>query len=67
MALPEWPPQVRGKIPPELFNWWQAFKAWVGTWSNPDGSVAPVNSIYYSLTLNKLAFKDSAGSVHALY
>ena len=76
MSLPEWPPQARGKLPPEMWNWWQAFKSWVGTWLNPDGSVAPVkmldgmapnNAVYYSLTLNKLAYKDPTGTVNALY
>ena len=76
MALPEWPPQMRDKLPPEMWQWWQAFKSWIGAWSNADGSIgaikmldgiAPNNSIYFSLTSNKLAYKDSAGTVHALY
>ena len=31
MALPEWPPQARGKLPPEMWFWWNAFKTWVNT------------------------------------
>ena len=33
MALPEWPPRVRGVLMGlglgELFNWWQAFSVWL--------------------------------------
>jgi len=30
-------------------------------------ALAPNNSIYFSTTLNKLAYRDSAGTSHALY
>ena len=29
MALPEWPPQARPKLPPEMWSWWQAFKSFM--------------------------------------
>jgi hypothetical protein len=76
MALPEIPPGLRTFFPDAFWQWWNAFKSWVGTWSNPDASIktvsmldgiAPNNSIYFSLTSSKLVYKDSSGTVHELY
>ncbi len=76
MALPEWPPQLRASLPDALWQWWNAFKSCVGTWIWPDASIKPVslldgmannNSVYFSLTSNKLVYKESTGTVHALY
>lgn len=80
MGMPLWNNAIReiltklGLKP--LVDWFNSFDNYMSGLFNTDNSLkppwmadtsAPNDSMYYSTTTSKLTYKDSSGTVHALY
>lgn len=80
MAMPQWSNGIREILTrlglKMLTDWFNDFNTYMTGLFNTDNSYtpprltdasAPNNAVYYSTTTNKLTYKDSNGTVHALW